>query len=355
MQTIHDLQAELTAAGLGRPAAAKMLAKMTFLLALTATTLAAAVLVEPLWAKALLIVVGAWLNVGTVMCGHDGVHQAVSSKRWLNDMVGWFAFTVLGGLGCDYWRVKHNLKHHPFCNVAGRDPDVDQWPFAFSKVQHERSSWVWRVFHKVQAWAFYPIVFVFMTPLMRLSGVTHAIKNMFSRPKAGLDLVFFALHLALWLGLPLALGVSLPMTLALYALTTAFGGVYLTAIFAPAHMTTPLVKEFDTPLHLQLATTRNFTTNPILRFNLIGLDQQIEHHLVPRLSSFDLPKAKPIVKAFCERNGLPYNETTWWRGLVDTQVRMNIGWDLPEIIVGDRMEAPAPVAAPAPLEAEAVA
>ncbi|MEZ0227739.1 MAG: fatty acid desaturase, partial [Planctomycetota bacterium] len=170
MQTIHDLQAELAAAGLGGPATGKLLAKMFFLMTLAVSCLAGVVLVEALWAKALFMVVGAWLNVGAIMCSHDGVHQAISPKRWVNDAIGWFGFTVLGGLACDYWRVKHNLKHHPFCNVADRDPDVDQWPFALSTAQHGRSMFVWRAFHKIQAWAFYPIVFIFMTPLMRLSG-----------------------------------------------------------------------------------------------------------------------------------------------------------------------------------------
>ncbi len=352
MQTIHDLQAELAAAGLGGPATGKMLAKIVFLMAIAVSFLAAAVLVEPLWAKTLLIIAGSWFHVGATMCGHDGVHQAVSPKRWLNDAIGWFCFTVLGGLACDYWRVKHNLKHHPFCNVADRDPDVDQWPFAFSTRQHERSMFLWRAFHKIQAWTFYPIVFIFMTPLMRWAGLMHSFRNAFSRPKAAVDILALAAHAALWFALPLALGVSLPMTLAIYALTTAMGGVYLTMIFAPAHMTTPLVKEFRDPLLLQLATTRNFKTNPVFSFNLIGLDYQIEHHLVPRLSSFDLKKAAPIVKSFCARNGLPYTETTWFRGLVDTQVRLGLGWDLPEIVLGDRMAPPPAATEPV---AEAVA
>src|SRR5437868_5050751 len=113
-----------------------------------------------------------------------------------------------------------------------------------------------------------------MAPFMKFSGVRHSVKNAWSRPKAGVDLVFLAFHFALWLGLPPLFGVSWPMTLLLYAATTSLGGVYLTLIFAPAHMTTPLVKEYRDSLLLQLATTRNFTTNAVLRFSLIGLDQQ---------------------------------------------------------------------------------
>jgi fatty acid desaturase len=304
---------------------------------------------EPLWAKALLVVAGSWFMVGAIMCGHDGVHQAVSPKKWVNDLIGWGCFTLLGGLACDYWRVKHNLKHHPFCNVSDKDPDVDQWPFVFSKEQEEASAWFMRPFHRIQAWAFYPIIVVFMAPLMKWAGIRYSVMNAFSRPKAAVDLFFIAAHLTLWLGLPVLLGAPFLHALALYAAFTSLGGVYLTMIFAPAHMTTPLVKAYSNPLMLQMATTRNIKTFRFLSFSLIGLDFQIEHHLVPRLSSFDLRKAQPIVKKFCERNGLPYVETSWIRGLIDTHIRTDIGWDLPEIVLGDRV-APPP-AEPKPAEA----
>src|SRR5437867_11809429 len=107
METIHDLQAELAAAGLGKQSAAgKMLAKIAVHVVAAAGLLVAACAVEPLWAKALLVVAGTWFMIGTVMCGHDGVHQSVSPSRWVNDLVGWFCFTLVGGLACDYWRLK---------------------------------------------------------------------------------------------------------------------------------------------------------------------------------------------------------------------------------------------------------
>ncbi len=143
--------------------------------------------------------------------------------------------------------------------------------------------------------------------------------------------------------MPPLLGATLGQTLFLFLGTTAFGSLYLAFIFSPAHMTTSLVKAWKDPLLLQLATTRNMETIWLFRQTLIGLDQQIEHHLVPKLSHFDLPKARPIVKAFCERNGLPYHVTSWSRGLLDLHVHIDSAWDLPEIVVGDALE---PMVAP---------
>jgi fatty acid desaturase len=339
METIHDLRAELTAAGLGRPVAAKLLLKYAFLTAIAlAFVVPALALPMPLAARVLLLLIGTWFQVSASMCGHDGSHQAASTNRWVNDLIAWLGFALLGGVSIGYWRAKHNLKHHPFCNVGSKDPDVIQWPFALSAEQHTRSWWLTRQFQKAQAWTFYPMIFVFMLPMMRWAGLVHAVRALFTgdrKLEAAIDVLFLGAHLGLVLGLPVAFGMSFPMALLLYALMTGVSGVYLTWIFAPAHMAADLVKEYHDPILLQLATTRNLRTNAFFRFTLIGLDHQIEHHLAAKMSHFDLPKAAPIVKAFCARNGLPYQESSWVRGILDTQIHLDRAWDMPEIVVGD--------------------
>ena len=47
----------------------------------------------------------------------------------------------------------------------------------------------------------------------------------------------------------------------------------------------------------------------------------------------DLAKAAPIVRAYCERHGLPYNETSWLRALLDTSAQIRHGWHLAEVVV----------------------
>ncbi|MBI3726035.1 acyl-CoA desaturase [bacterium] len=340
MASIHELRDEFAAAGLGKPAAGKLLAKFLLLVGLAAACLVAALSVEPIWAKALIAIVGCWFNVSATMCGHDASHQAASSKRWVNDALAWLAFTTLGGLSNVYWREKHNLKHHPFCNVGSKDPDVHEWPFTLSAEQHATSPWIMRQFHKVQAWAFYPIVFFFMAPALRLSGWTHDLRAIrdargTKRRDAALDFGFLLLHSFLWLGAPLLLGASWQTVAIVNVTVSCLGGLYLTFVFSPAHMPSPVVSEYHDPLLLQLATTRNLNTNWFFRFTLIGLDQQIEHHLAAKMSHFDLPKARPIVKAFCARHGLPYQESGWLRGLLDTHIRLGRARDMVEIVVGD--------------------
>ena len=62
--------------------------------------------------------------------GHDAVHGAVSSRRWVNVAVGYVSFSIANGVGFQYWTRIH-LAHHRHLQVDGRDPDVD-FPNALS-------------------------------------------------------------------------------------------------------------------------------------------------------------------------------------------------------------------------------
>ncbi len=52
--------------------------------------------------------------------GHDACHQALTSKKWLNDLLGRIAFTV-SLTPYSLWRVGHNVVHHGFNNLRGKD------------------------------------------------------------------------------------------------------------------------------------------------------------------------------------------------------------------------------------------
>jgi fatty acid desaturase len=40
-----------------------------------------------------------------------------------------------------------------------------------------------------------------------------------------------------------------------------------------------------------------------------GLNYQIEHHLFPNMPTPNLRRAQPMVRAYCQRLGIPYEET----------------------------------------------
>ena len=57
----------------------------------------------------------------------------------------------------------------------------------------------------------------------------------------------------------------------------------------------------------QLSTTVDFAPrNPFLSWYLGGLNFQVEHHLMPRVSHVHYPKIAPIVRETCAEFGVPY-------------------------------------------------
>ena len=65
---------------------------------------------------------------------------------------------------------------------------------------------------------------------------------------------------------------------------------------------------------MQLKTTMNVATPPILDFIHIGLQFQIEHHLFPRLPRHNLREARTLVKAVCKKHDLRYHEPGFFAG-----------------------------------------
>lgn len=337
--SLAGLRDELRAAGLGRPAPVRSYAKFFFLcgLAFGGMIWAAQSAETSLLVRAPVVVLAAWFLTAAAMCGHDAAHGSTSDRPWANTLLAQLAFTFLGGLSVTYWRHKHNSLHHPNVNVAHRDPDVEQGLLALSARQHRaQGAFVRYLQARIQAYVFWLVGAPLLLVDLRVTSIRHVVAGLRSGNQRGAylgDLAWIVAHYALWIGLPLLLG-PVSKTLAVYAAFTVLPGVFLVLIFAPAHIPYPVVREAHDPLLLQLASTRSFPTNPLLRWTLIGLDRQIEHHLAPSLTHFELGRAAEIVRAYCRRHGLPYHQTGWARALRDTHVHLSNGWRIEEVVVG---------------------
>ena len=65
---------------------------------------------------------------------------------------------------------------------------------------------------------------------------------------------------------------------------------------------------------MQLRTTMNVMTPPLLDWVHIGLQFQVEHHLFPRLPRHNLRKARELVKPICVKHGIHYHEPGFFAG-----------------------------------------
>jgi fatty acid desaturase len=342
-----ELRTELDAAGVFAYQPVLIYAKALLLACVTVALFAAMFLVGSWWVKAPLFVAGVAVSIGLMMIGHDAGHRAVGSSKWTNDALGYVLFSLAAGLPLVYWKWKHNTMHHSFPNVAGKDPDVEIFPYAMN--QSQRVERGWRAFvQRHQSLLFWPIALL-ATLTMRWDGIWWHARNRRLAPVLDrtVDLTMVALHYVCWLVLPpLLFDVSIGATVGFYLAWAALSGVMIAAIFLPAHMESPLYATYEENFVLQLRTTQNLLTNPMFSFLLIGLDHQIEHHLFQRMSHLQVRKAAPIVRAFCARKGLPYAERGWGAALVATTKRFG---ELPTTELSERPpreDAAAMIAAP---------
>ena len=77
------------------------------------------------WQLALLFILfGTTLTIFLFSVAHDASHGAVSEKPWVNRL---FAYVWnFAGISSYFWELKHNLAHHGFTNIPGKDDDIDQ-------------------------------------------------------------------------------------------------------------------------------------------------------------------------------------------------------------------------------------
>jgi fatty acid desaturase len=87
---------------------------LDFCLYIGATVLA--VLAEPIWLKALSAVMAGAMTSALFVLGHDAAHGGLTSKRWVNRVLGRLVF--LPSLhNYTLWLIQHNRVHHRLPNV----------------------------------------------------------------------------------------------------------------------------------------------------------------------------------------------------------------------------------------------
>lgn len=286
-----------------------------------------------LWAESWLTALPLAACLGLALAGagftimHDAAHSSYSRWRFLNRLGAWL-LDLLGGSSYD-WNFKHNMFHHSYPNVMGADDDLDAgfW-IRLSPGQPLRSM------HRFQHW--YAWILYGFLPLkwFLLDDFTSLVKGRIGihkvPPPRGLALLGFfvgKLVFAAWvLALPLYLGHSLLVILAVYGVTSAVLGMAMSIVFQLAHCVDgtafaavpPEGERLERPwAEHQLATTFDFCpNNSLVTWYMGGLNYQVEHHLFPRVCHLHYPAIRPIVKEVCTEFGVTHNTNpTLWSAL----------------------------------------
>ncbi len=262
---------------------------------------------------------------------HDGGHQAYSRVPWVNALAA-MALELLGGSSY-LWRWKHGLFHHTYVNITGHDNDVDLGILARLTPHQPRLA-----FHRWQHLYLWPLYGLLVIKWQLLDDYRKLLRGRigrqrFVRPR-GWDLVVLVagkvLFLVLAFGIPL-LRHPWGAVVGGYAVAGVVAGLLLSVVFQVAHCVEAAT--FPLPhagsgrigrawaIH-QVETTTNFARQSrVVTWLVGGLNFQIEHHLLPRVSHVHYPALSGIVERTCREFGVRYAAFPSFRAALASHLR----------------------------------
>lgn len=252
------------------------------------------------------------------MIGHDLSHNEVFKSRRLNKFFSTITWGLLAAASESRWYMWHNT-HHEHVNRVNHDPDLDI-PFLFSSKQlKDRSAFV-----KKNILPYQHILFFLSLPVVYLGIHRDSVVYIFLHPswKTTVELILIVVHFVVLLFLLFAF---LPWQIAVmfFVVHALAGGLYMGLAFAPNHKGENITGEDEEVTWLnQITSTRDLRPNWFSFHFFGGLNFQIEHHLFPEMPRMHYWKANKIVKAFCARNNIQFNETTFFGSMREIYVAL---------------------------------
>lgn len=264
---------------------------------------------------------------------HDACHGSYSTNKNVNEILG-YTLNLIGG-NSFLWKQKHNILHHTYTNVDGKDDDIAKSPFirmcstqkwvAAHRVQHiylpflyaiSSLFWIlWQDFYK------YFTKKVYTSKLQKMSRKEHVI-----------FWVSKAVYLVIYVALPILFHGWLPWLIGFFVLNIILG-LTTSIVFQLAHVVEEtefayvgiddaIVIENEWAVH-QIKTTANFSPGSrVITYLSGGLNYQVEHHLFPRISHIHYPSISKIVQKKCEEFNLPYLSMPTFSKAVSSHFRL---------------------------------
>lgn len=262
---------------------------------------------------------------------HDANHGGYSNSPRINKLFSLSA--ELLGMSGFRWRIKHNVWHHTYTNIAGFDDDVET--FGLMRLTPREP---WKPLYRAQVW-YFPVIYSFIAFdfflrdfMMILFGKSDA-NHVYPKMSAGDKLIFWAgklFFVVIMFVLPLQVFPWWQVLIGFFFVMLTVGLV-MGVVFQLAHINgdTAFPVPVGDPKHIenefavhQVETTANFAPkNWLLNFYVGGLNYQIEHHLLPHICHLNYPRLAPIVKATCEEFGIRYISYTTWREAFSCHLR----------------------------------
>jgi len=287
--------------------------------ALVFALLAAAFLVPGPWLKGLFF--GLFIQQSAFIA-HDVCHDAAVPRRYRR-ITAWLFGTVCFGLDHDKWQTEHT-DHHVINGRPFEDPQMRTMPHLVY-ASRELAMFEELKGRKLTDWERFKMGYqhIWLLPVLLLYGRINVVRGDVKRAIRARSRHFlsaYALHFTLWLLLIAQGWGNLAYHAPVFILVTlcVSGIIHLQLILS--HVYAPRFVESEQRelgMTLQAISNQNITTTWVDDWFHGGLQHHIEHHLFPRLPRHSLAKARPHVRALCEKHGLPYRSDPFLVALRD--------------------------------------
>jgi len=286
--------------------------------------------VEPLGFGAGVLALWIHKQLQATEIGHTALHGAYDklpgAGRFVSKTFRWDT-----PIDEESWRYGHNVRHHGYTNVAGRDPDIHFGPVRLTEQTPYAPRHAWQL--PFTLGALFPN-FGFMMNL-HFTGLTDAYLG--NGLESELDFLPDRSPESVRGAWKKALRKYVPYYAYNYVLFPALAGpmfwkvllgnwmaetlrdVYSAATIYCGHVG-PDVASYPVGAQahgrgqwyaMQVEASNNFEVSLPISILCGGLDRQIEHHLFPTLPPQRLREIAPEVRAICEKYGVRYRTASW--------------------------------------------
>jgi fatty acid desaturase len=219
------------------------------------------------------------------------------------------------------WKHTHNVRHHQYTNIEGRDPDLDFGLLRLSRRVAYRDIHLLQPISNAFSWLWFTTAIS-----MHASGVIDVYVKGSREQSAGEAMRKFLPKWLRYCGreyvfFPLLAGPFFPKVLLANFMSEVARDMYAGAIIYCGHVGAsdfPRETEPATRAHwyaMQVEAARDVELPEWLSILCGALDLQIEHHLFPRIPPNRLREIAPRVRAICDAYGVKYRKDSWPRTL----------------------------------------
>lgn len=229
------------------------------------------------------------------------------------------------------WRIEHNVRHHQYTNVLGKDPDLRLGPVRLSARIPFSARHRLQPYSALVTWPFFDLaIHLHATGMLDLYfhglGVPGVLRDLapetVARAKRAAIDKFARYYAREFVLVPALAGPFFAKVLVGNLLTELARNVYTAMTIYCGHVGARDYAEGTRPhgraewYVMQVEAAHDFEVSLPLSILCGALDRQIEHHCFPRLPPNRLREIAPRLRAICEEHGVTYRTAGWPTTLV---------------------------------------